>query len=272
MARRVLITGAGSGLGAAMARLCAARGDRVAVVDIRQDRAEETVAALEPIEGGHLALAADVGSEASMEALRDTVEHKWGGLELLVNNAGVASGGEIVAVTPAEWDRVMNINLMGVVRGCRLFLPLLLRQKGSLVINTASFAGLAGAPTLGAYGVSKAAVVALSETLNGEMKAHGGSCSVLCPSFFQTNLLESCAPGQDEVRHFAGRLMRKSALSADDVARYAVEQAERGRFMLLPHPETRRQWWLKRWFPNRYYRSVQRYFEHLKQRAGHKPG
>jgi NAD(P)-dependent dehydrogenase (short-subunit alcohol dehydrogenase family) len=267
MARRVLITGAGSGLGAAMARLYAKRGERVAVVDIRQDRAEETVASLEPVEGGHLALAADVGSEASMEALRETVEHKWDGLEVLINNAGVASGGEIIAVTPAEWDRVMNINLMGVVRGCRLFLPLLLRQPGSLVINTASFAGLAGAPTLGAYGVSKAAVVALSESLNAEMRAHGGSCSVLCPSFFQTNLLESCAPGQDEVRQFASRLMRKGRLSADDVARYAIDEARRGRFMLLPHPETRRSWWLKRWFPTHYYRQVQRYFDQMKARA-----
>ena len=268
MSVRVLITGAGSGLGAAMARIYAERGAQVAVVDIQLERAEDTIAALPQVDGGHLALTADVGSDASMEALRDTIEHKWGGLNVLVNNAGVASGGEIVAITPAEWDRVLNINLMGVVRGCRLFVPMLLRQSGGLVINTASFAGLAGAPTLGAYGVSKAGVVALSESLNAEMKMHGGHCSVLCPSFFQTRLLESCAPGQEEVRQFAGRLMKKGRLNADDVARYAIDEAQSGRFLLLPHPDTRRRWWLKRWFPGFYYRATERYFAQMRQRAG----
>lgn len=267
MGKRVLITGGGSGLGAAMARHYAGLGAQVAVIDIQLERAEETVAALPEVSGGHLALAADVGSDASMEALRASIERKWGGLEVLINNAGVASGGEIVSVTPAEWDRVININLMGVVRGCRLFVPMLLRQPGALVINTASFAGLAGAPTLGAYGVSKAAVVALSESLNAEMQSHGGRCAVLCPSFFQTRLLESCAPGQEEVREFAGRLMKKSPLDADGVARYAIERAEAGQFLLLPHPDTRSRWWLKRYWPTRYYREVQRYFEALKRKA-----
>ncbi len=258
MSRRVLITGAGSGLGRALAIAYARRGDCVAAVDIRVERAQETIALLDAADRPHLALAADVGSDASMAALKESIEQHWDGLEILVNNAGVASGGPVWQTDLAEWERVNNINLMGVVRGCNLFVPLL-RNSGGLVINTASFAGLAGAPELGAYGVSKAAVVALSEGLRAELHAHGGKVSVLCPSFFQTRLTESCAPGQERIRDIAERMMSKGPLSAEQVADYTIKYSEKGRFLLLPHKDTRVMWWLKRHLPGAYFRSMLRY-------------
>ena len=255
---RVLITGAGSGLGRELALVYARRGDRVAVVDLHADRAEETLKLLPG--GGHLALVADVGSDAAMAALRAQVMGAWNGLDVLVNNAGIASGGRIAAVSAAEWQRTLNINLMGVVRGVREFVPLLEAQRSGRVINVASFAGLAGAPGLGAYGVAKAAVVALSEGLRAELHPQGIAVSVLCPSFFKTNLLQSCdGPESIAIKHVAAKLMDQSPIDAACVARYTIEESERGRFLLLPHKDTRARWWLKRFWPAQYFKEMLKY-------------
>ena len=256
--RRILITGAGSGLGRELAKVYAARGDRVACVDLYADRADETCKLLPG--GGHLALVADVGSDAAMAALKAQVQGAWGGLDVLVNNAGIACGGECAHASAAEWQRTVNINLMGVVRGVREFVPMMEAQKSGRVINVASFAGLAGAPGLGAYGVSKAAVVALSEGMRGELLPKGISVSVLCPSFFKTRLLESFqGPPDTPLKHIASKLMEQSPLDAAAVARYTVDESERGRFLLLPHKDTRIRWWLKRWMPGVYFRQVMKY-------------
>jgi NAD(P)-dependent dehydrogenase (short-subunit alcohol dehydrogenase family) len=258
--RRVLITGAGSGLGRELALVYAGRGDRVAVVDLYADRAEETRKLLPG--GGHLALVADVGSDSAMAALRGQVMGAWDGLDVLVNNAGIASGGPIVDVSAVEWQRTININLMGVVRGVREFVPLMQAQRHGRVVNVASFAGLAGAPGLGAYGVAKAAVVALSEGLRAEMHDHGVHVSVLCPSFFKTNLLQSCTgPESQQIKHIAAKLMEQSPIDAAAVARYTVAESERGRFLLLPHQDTRVRWWLKRYFPGQYFRELLKYMK-----------
>jgi NAD(P)-dependent dehydrogenase (short-subunit alcohol dehydrogenase family) len=265
--RRVLITGAGSGLGREMAKVYASRGDRVACVDLYADRAEETMRMLPG--GGHLALVADVGSDAAMAALKGQVVGAWDGLDVLVNNAGIASGGECAHVSMAEWQRTLNINLMGVVRGVREFVPLMERQGRGHVLSTASFAGLAGAPGLGAYGVAKAAVIALSEGLRAELQPKGIGVSVLCPSFFKTRLLETATDSAAlPLKHVAAKLMEQSPIDAAEVARHAVEESERGRFLLLPHKDTRMRVLMKRLFPEFYFRQVLKYVEKARRRGG----
>ena len=256
--RRVLITGAGSGLGRELALRYAERGDRVACVDLYADRAEETMKMLPG--GGHLALVADVGSDAAMAALKAQVMGAWNGLDVLVNNAGIACGGECAHTSGADWQRTLNINLMGVVRGVREFVPMMEAQRSGRVINVASFAGLAGAPGLGAYGVSKAAVVALSEGMRAELQPKGIHVSVLCPSFFKTNLMQSFqGPANAPLRHMAEKLMEKSPIDAAAVARYTVDESERGRFLLLPHKDTRSRWLLKRLLPGLYFKELLKY-------------
>lgn len=265
--RRVLITGAGSGLGRELALVYAARGDRVACVDQYADRADETVKKLPG--GGHLALVADVGSDAAMAALKAQVQGAWDGLDVLVNNAGIACGGECAHTSMADWQRALNVNLMGVVRGVREFVPMMEAKGSGRVVNVASFAGLAGAPGLGAYGVSKAGVVALSEGMRGELLPKGISVSVLCPSFFRTRLLESFqGSAATPLRHMAEKLMDQSPIDAADVARYTVEQSEKGVFLLLPHKDTRVRWWLKRWLPGVYFREVMKYVARNSRKAG----
>ncbi len=260
MARNVLITGAGSGLGRSMAEFCAARGDRVLVADIDVARAQETVALL--AKGQHLAYAIDVTSSEQWTALAAIARSEFGQFDLLINNAGVASSGEFLETTDAEWDRVIAVNQTAVHKGCRAILPLMLgRPQGrAAIINVASFAGIAAAPDTGVYGVSKAAVVAYSEILRAQLANQRVHVGCLCPSFFATNLLQSFTPGHDRMRKAAERFMASSALNAADVARFAIEKAEAGVFMLLPHKETRSRAWLKRCFPEFYFRQLVKKF------------
>jgi NAD(P)-dependent dehydrogenase (short-subunit alcohol dehydrogenase family) len=251
--RRVLITGAGSGLGRGLALRYARAGDRVACVDLIAARAEETCAMLPG--DGHLALQADVGSDAAMQALHDAIQAQWQGVDVLVNNAGIASGGPMVETTMAEWDQVLNIDLLSVVRGCRLFVPGMIDRRRGQVLSTASFAGLAGAPGMMTYGVAKAAVVALSEQLRAEMHGKGVSVGVICPAFFRTNLCDT-AIGNPKVKALAEKLMDVSPDTIDSVADHVFAAAERGEFMIIPTRREPMRWRLKRWFPNLYFRQL----------------
>lgn len=251
--RRVLVTGAGSGLGQALALRYAAGGARVACVDLSVERSEVTRARLAG--SGHLALAANVGSDEQMEQLQETILREWGGLDVLVNNAGIASGGQMVETTMAEWHQILEINLLSVVRGCRLFLPGMLASGGGQVINTASFAGLAAAPGAMTYGVAKAGVVALSEQLRAEVELRGVKVSVICPSFFRTNLCDT-AIGNPATKALALKLMDSSPDTIDSVADKVFADAEKGRFLILPTKHEPMRWRLKRWFPGLYFRML----------------
>ena len=251
--RRVLITGAGSGLGQALALRYAEKGARVACVDLTLARSEAT---REQLPGhGHLALTADVGSDEAMAALQVAIERDWRGLDVLINNAGIASGGAMIETTMTEWQQVLNIDLLSVVRGCRLFLPGMLAAGSGQILSTASFAGLAGAPGAMTYGVAKAGVVALSEQLRAEVERRGVKVGVICPSFFRTNLIDT-AIGSDKVKTLALKMMDSSPDSLDSVADAVFAAAERGDFMIIPTRREPMRWRIKRWFPEFYFRRL----------------
>ncbi|HET7843686.1 MAG TPA: SDR family oxidoreductase [Xanthomonadales bacterium] len=253
---RILITGAGSGLGRALAQRYAARGAAVCCADIRRDRAEETVALLGG--GPHFAAEVDIASDESFAALREAVRARWDTLDVLVNNAGVSSGGGLLEAPMREWEWMLNVNLLGVVRGCRTFLPDLLAQGRGRIVNVASFAGLAGAPNIMTYGVAKAGVVTLSEQLRAEVAHKGIAVSVVCPSFFKTNLLENWGETGLRMKQFAQRLMDNAKESADDIAAAIIAQSERGTFLVLPTRAERLRWRLKRFLPEVYFRQLQK--------------
>ncbi|MGH8077601.1 MAG: SDR family NAD(P)-dependent oxidoreductase, partial [Lysobacter sp.] len=212
--RRVLITGAGSGLGLALAQRHAAQGGAVACVDLDGERAEAARAMLAG--SGHAAFTADVGSDASMTALRDVVLSQWGSPDVLINNAGIASGGTLLESTIDEWREVLEINLLGVVRGCQVFLPAMLANKSGRILNIASFAALAAAPSIMSYGVAKGGVLTLSDQLRSELHGSGVSVSVACPAFFQTNLLQNWR-GNERMKDHAAKMMARSADTLDGV-------------------------------------------------------
>lgn len=259
MSQRVLITGGASGLGREMARQWVASGARVAVGDLNTERLEETRAELGD---GVLTLTLDVTKDADWASAVATLEEQWGGLDVVVNNAGIASGGPLQTESIATWHRVLEINLLGVVRGCQATLPLLRKSHGH-ILNVASMAGLIHPPMMGSYNAVKAAVVAYSETLSFELEDDGVDVHVLCPGFFKTNLVESLGERSPTMQAMLGRIFDKARVTAADVARAAIQGVDNGTFMILSHADGRQAHRIKRLFPSTVYRKLMR-----KQTAG----
>ena len=266
MQQRVLITGAGSGLGRALAFCFAENGWRVACADINIDSANETVRQITQFGVGAMGLWVDVGDDASVEEMRDEVLAAWDGVDIVINNAGVACAGAFADTSLDDWRWTLNINLMGVVRGANAFLPVLLRQGQGRIVNIASFAGIANAPNMSAYSASKAAVISLSETLRAELalRAVGVKVCVACPAFFQTNLMAAArAPEKD--RALAAKLMASSRDSADDVAARVFKGVLRGDFLILPTKSEAMRWRIKRFAPDLFLRKL---LQACRQRKG----
>ena len=232
--RRVLVTGGASGLGLALARACLERGDRVAVADLAtSDQRPATV----PDQALYLHL--DVRSEQDWIVARDRLRSLWGGVDVLVNNAGIAQGGRIDRLTESDWQSITEINLLGVARGCRVFTPLFKDQGSGHLVNISSLAGLAHPPAMSSYAAVKAGVVALSESLRWELRPHGIDVSVVCPSFLRTNLSASLNTSDPVARASAVKLIERSPRSADQVAAAVLQGMDSGRFLVLPDRDAR---------------------------------
>ena len=264
--RRVLITGAGSGLGRALAFVFSENGWRVACADINIDSANDTVRQITQFGVGAMALWVDVGDDSSVEEMRDEVLAAWDGVDIVINNAGVASAGAVAETSLEDWRWTLNINLMGVVRGTRAFLPVLLRQGRGHIVNVASFAGFANAPHMSAYSASKAGVISLSETLRAELAltAGGVKVSVVCPAFFKTNLMVG-ARLPDKDRALCQKLMEAARESADDVAAAVYRGVMRGDFLILPTKAETLRWRIKRFAPDLFLRKLLQAYRHGKR-------
>jgi NAD(P)-dependent dehydrogenase (short-subunit alcohol dehydrogenase family) len=262
--KRAVITGAASGLGRALALRFAREGWRVAIADLNEARMQETLAVVAQAGGSGFTQRCDVCSANDFAALAERVRQEWGGADVLVNNAGIATGGSVVESRYEDWQRVLDINLMGVVRGCKTFVPMMLAQKSGHVVNIASFAGIASPPNMASYNVAKAGVISLSESLRAETIDEGVDVSVACPSFFKTNLTESIsAPADQWMKKFTEVVMERSKVGAEDVADDIFRAVHEGRFMIITHDDARMQWRVKRAAPEFFYKMVR---DKLKQR------
>lgn len=272
MTRRVLVTGGASGLGAALVAEFLGRGDQVLVTDLHPDGGRVTAEAHRWSSAGGEERAAgvsrpsrpdylrlDVTSDADWEAARAWVEQEWGGLDVLVNNAGIATGGRIDVVTIPEWQHVIDVNLLGVVRGCRTFTPMMKAQGSGHLVNTASLAGLVHPPAMSSYTAVKAGVVALSETLAYELHPFGIAVSAICPGFFRTNLASSLAGSDTVVDKVAARLIEKSPLDAAQVAAEVMKGIDARSMVIVPDAPARKAVWTKRFARPLYDREQRRF-------------
>ncbi len=245
---RVIVTGAGSGLGRAFClELARRRGARILCADIDEAAAHKTATSI-----GGVATRCDVARIEEIEALAATAEREFGGVDLLINNAGVAVGGRVGEAPLDDWRWIMGVNLWGVIHGCHVFAPRLRAQGRGHILNVASAAGLLAPPGMAPYNVTKAAVVALSETLSGELRGSGVGVTVLCPTFFRTNIAASSRAVDNSQIALVEKMMARSKIQADDVARLALDAAARNELYALPHADGRWMWRLKRWAPSSY--------------------
>jgi NAD(P)-dependent dehydrogenase (short-subunit alcohol dehydrogenase family) len=227
---RVLITGAASGLGAALASAWEVRGATV----LRTDRSEAD---------GILRL--DITSEADWAAARDHVEQTWGGLDVLVNNAGIAGGGRLDVAGIDEWQRLVDINLLGAVRGTAVFTPLFKQQRSGRIVNVASLAGLVHPAGMAGYNATKAAMVALTETTGHELASYGVRAHAVCPSYFRTNLMSAVEGRDAALQTVMTRLVEDAPLGPDDIAAAVLDAVDRGEELILPDPAAQAAYQLK---------------------------
>lgn len=223
----VIITGGASGLGLALTRLFAADGAHVLVVDLHEQAPPGV------LPDGVLYRRLDVTDEEGWDELRNWVEATWGRLDVLVSNAGIAVGGRIDVNSTEDWERIIGINVLGVVKGIRAFVPMMKEQGSGQLVQTASLAGLVHAAGMSAYNVVKAGVVALSETLLHELSPYGIGVSVICPSFFRTNLADSLAGKDVEMEEAAVDLITKAPRSPEQVAAVAYAGMRKSKYLIL---------------------------------------
>lgn len=251
-----VVTGAGSGIGKAIALELARRGGNVICADINEATAQQSVDEIRALGREALAVRCDVARAEDMKSLAEQADDFFpGGVSVVVNNAGVGIGGRVGEISLEDWQWVMGINLWGVIYGCHEFVPRLRRHGGGGIVNVASGAGFAAAPEMGPYNVTKSAVMSLSETLSAELAGTGIHVSVLCPTFVKTNILSATRAPQNTLK-MGERLMRATGISADRVARETLDALDANNLYVVPQFDARLVWWMKRMQPSLYARGM----------------
>ena len=257
--RHAVITGAASGLGRALAVRLGRDGWHVAVCDVDEMQATETVSLVERAGGTAQVERIDVTVPAEWEALRARLRQKWERIDLLVNNAGVTGAGEVGRFPLDDWRWILDVNLFGVLYGCDAFVDWLAENPhGAHIVNTASMAAVASAPTMGAYNVSKAAVVSLSETLYAELLHRNVGVTVLCPGFVATKLLDAGRWNRPTLEATAKAHFAEARITADDVAEATLRAIRRRHLYVVLPLRARIFWRLKRLLPQWFMNGVAR--------------
>jgi len=231
-----LVTGAGAGIGQATALELARKGARtVVIVDRDLAAADETAAAVRDIGVDAAVYQADVGDEAAMNKLAAQVNDEHGVVDILVNNAGIGMAGRFLETTPEHWDNILSVNLRGVLNGSRAFgTQMVDRGQGGTIINVSSAAAFLPSKSMIAYGTTKAAVLAFSESLRADLADEGITVTAVCPGFVNTNIAKSTvyagmsADQQERARQKADAAYRRRNYTPEATAKAIVKAVKTG--------------------------------------------
>jgi NAD(P)-dependent dehydrogenase (short-subunit alcohol dehydrogenase family) len=250
--KRVVITGAGSGLGRALALEFAKLGWKIGIVDINDAGSNQTLKMVEQAGGKGEVLHTDVADPNAVKKMAEHFFSLWNGVDILINNAGIAIGGAVGDVPLEQWNTIFDVNFWGMLYGCHEFIPKMKAQGGGHIMNVASAAGLLCLTNMGPYSVTKAAVISLCETLRVEVAPYNIHITAACPMFFNTGLLDdmkSTDPWISEVARTAFQVGH----SADRIARKLIKAIEKNKLYAVPMFFGRMLWLNKRLTPNLYY-------------------
>jgi NAD(P)-dependent dehydrogenase (short-subunit alcohol dehydrogenase family) len=244
--KQAIITGAGSGIGAALSRALVREGAEVVCTDINADAAAQTAAAL-----GDRARSArlDVTDPAAVQAAVDEVVNRTGRLDLMFNNAGIVWGGDTELLTLDQWNAIIDVNIRGVVHGVAAAYPLMVRQKHGHIINTASMAGLTAAGQVTSYVMTKHAVVGMSLALRSEAVARGVGVTVVCPAAVETPILDKGAIGGFVGRDYFLQAQGGKAYDPDRLADDILRAVEKNKAILVKPRVAHAQWLFARLAP-----------------------
>lgn len=245
--RVAVITGGASGIGLAMAERFAADGMNIVIGDVEQGALDAAVAGLRESGASVVGALVDVTDPVQMTTLADAARDEFGGWHVVCLNAGVGAGGLTWEVDRADWKWVLDVNLWGIINGIEVFVPELVNQKVGHVVITASLAGLVYGPMMAPYNASKAAAVAIGETLAVELTAEAPDVgvSILCPAWVNTRIMDSerNRPGGrvdpvDETARAEAAAFFASAMPASEVADAVSDAVRANRLHILTHDFT----------------------------------
>ncbi len=248
----MLVTGAASGIGRALSAAFAARGARVFMSDLDRAALDDVTTG---IAGVREAVELDVRDADAFSRCVQRITEAHGGLDVLVNNAGIVAVGEVQELSLEHWRRVLAVNLDGVIHGIHAAYPGMVARGSGHIVNVASLAGLVPAPLFTPYAASKFAVVGLSLGLRAEAATHGVKVTVVCPGVIETPLLEAqapsgltAAPSSPDVRAFLTRDLG-TPYPSDALARDVLRAVQRNRAMLVTPSRARLAWQMSRLLP-----------------------
>jgi NAD(P)-dependent dehydrogenase (short-subunit alcohol dehydrogenase family) len=264
--KRILITGATSGLGEALALQFAGAGFRVAVASRNPQKVAATVQRVDQAGGQGLEITLDVTREQDFQDAVKAVEESWGGLDILVNNAGVLTAGKVQDVDIDVWRQSLDTDLWSVIHGCKQFLPLLVKSGGGHIVNVASAAGLVSGPDLATYNVAKAGVISLSETLKVELADQNIDVTVSCPTVFKSHLLDKEGHEGDVVEGVTAKGlehdMESTSVSSESIASSLVEAMARRRLYDTPQWDAKLTWLSARMLPETFRKIILYMYRH----------
>lgn len=248
----VLITGAGSGIGKALASNLAAKGAKLVLTDINDEPLNQTCSELSA--AVVLKQTADVSSKADWISLAQSVEQKFGYLDVLVNNAGMSPFGYFDETPEALFDKVMAVNFDGVVQGCRVMQPLLEKSKRGLIANVASIFGIITVPMITSYHASKFAVRGFTEALRQDFAYQNKNIDVVCilPGGIKTNIANAAEVAGNQTVDFASHFNQVAMTSANKAAKIIEKGLRKRRARILIGPDAKLVCWLQRLMPARY--------------------
>lgn len=258
-AKRAFITGAASGLGKAFCIELAKDGWNLGMADINVKELETAAAEINTFGGTTWLYPLDVSDKEQYAKVAQAFLTDAGGIDLLFNNAGVGDGGAFEEYGLENYEWMVGINQMGVVYGCHYFIPAMKKQRSGHILNTASAAAIGCAPTMGAYNMTKAAVVAISETLYGELMDHNIQVSCIQPTYFRTNVVQY-ARGGELVKKATQLFIEKSGLEADTVAQEILNRAGKKELYIILPEAARKMSFFKRLAPTWFRKKVKEQF------------
>jgi NAD(P)-dependent dehydrogenase (short-subunit alcohol dehydrogenase family) len=240
--KEILVTGAASGIGRATALAFARQGANLWLSDVNEEGLARTAELIREAGGTARTLVCDVSDRDAVQAMADQVHEQIEALDILVNNAGIGSAGRFLDVSPETWEKVMDINLMGVVHGCQAFLPAMVKRgKGGHVVNTASAAAFLASPEMPVYAASKFAVLGLSESLRADMAGHKIGVSAICPGIINTGIVRNTimegAMGEGDIKDKVVSFYEKRNYTADKVADAVLRAVRRNTAVQPVSPE-----------------------------------
>jgi len=252
----VVITGGASGLGLAMAVRWAKTGATLCLVDRSDANKADALKTVEAAGGKAHFFQCDVTSNEQVAQLKHYTDENLPPVDVLINSAGVPTAGTFSEESLTAWQWVLDINLLGTVRVTKAYADDFRQRQQGHIVNVASQAGLTSMPLMGSYNASKAAVIALSETLRLELAPFNVGVSVLCPAFVSTNLHTSLHEEQKAMQDVVTKLVQTGNVSAQQVAEDAFLAVQRNQFLIVTHKEGRTALRLKRWLPWLYFRIM----------------